>query len=244
MARRCGSPGRSRGGGSTARPAGCTGSRTAARRRRRAGSSSRPARPPLRASARVDGRRRGVPERDGDPFQARRAGRLHQHDVAGPQLVRSSIERGIRVGTHVDSPFQEPSRAAPCAIGRAASPTAMSRDMSSRTASRPIASCSAAASAPSSAIGPSTATVRAGAGPADRGQRLQRGPHRLRIGVVGVVDDDHAVGALGQLHPPARPRTGCRQGLRDGGQRIARTRARRPRRRARCRRDARRRAAA
>ncbi len=70
-------------------------------------------------------------------------------------------------------------QAAPCAIGRAGSPTAISRDMSSRTASRPIASCSTAACGPSSAISPSTATVRAG-GPTDRRQRLQGGAPSIR----------------------------------------------------------------
>src|SRR6476660_3294801 len=74
----------------------------------------------------------------------------------------SSVSAASESATHVDSPSQEPSRAAPWAIGRAAAPTAISRDMSSRTASRPIASCSSAASAPSSAISPSTARVRAG----------------------------------------------------------------------------------
>ena len=46
--------------------------------------------------------------------------------------------------------------------------------------------------------------------PGHRGQRPQRGGHRLRVGVVGVVDDEHAVRPLGDLHPPpataARPR--------------------------------------
>ncbi len=46
------------------------------------------------------------------------------------------------------------------------------------------------------------------------GQRLQPGPHGVRVGVVGVVDDRDAVGAGGDLHavlatpgppPPARP---------------------------------------
>ena len=41
-------------------------------------------------------------------------------------------------------------------------------------------------------------------------QRLERGPYRLRVGVVGVVDHGHAVGPLGDLHAPAAARYGCR----------------------------------
>ena len=55
------------------------------------------------------------------------------------------------------------------------------------------------------------APPRSGAPPAHAPRaRVERGAHRLGVGVVGVVDDGHAVGALGDLHPPAaaRPRRG------------------------------------
>ena len=92
-------------------------------------------------------------------------------------------------------------------------PTTMSRDTSNRTASRPMRSCSDIASSPSSAISPSTAQLRRcsapAAAPSHPGQRLQPGPHRVRVGVVGVVDHRHPVGAGADLHPvtatPGRP---------------------------------------
>ena len=37
---------------------------------------------------------------------------------------------------------------------------------------------------------------------ADPAQDVQGGGHGLRVGVVGVVDDDRAVGHVVQLHPP------------------------------------------
>ena len=41
------------------------------------------------------------------------------------------------------------------------------------------------------------------AAPRDGRERLERGPHRVGVGVVGVVDHQDAVGALVLLHPPA-----------------------------------------
>ena len=67
--------------------------------------------------------------------------------------------------------------------------TAITRMPSSRAsvADRPRAS--AAERSPSSAITPSTAIARGGR---QRGQRVERGRHRRRVGVVGVVEDDGA----------------------------------------------------
>ena len=48
-----------------------------------------------------------------------------------------------------------------------------------------------------------------------RRQRRQRGPHRVGVGVVGVVDDGDPVGALDHLHPPPAARHG---GAQRGGQ--------------------------
>ena len=79
----------------------------------------------------------------------------------GRSSARRAAIAASTSGTHPASPCHEPSRAAPCWIGRAAAPTAMTRASSSRAASRPIASCSACSAGPSSAIGPSTANDRA-----------------------------------------------------------------------------------
>ena len=103
-------------------------------------------------------------------------------------------------------------------------PTTTSRDTSKRTASRPMRSCSDIASSPSSAISPSTAQLRrsaarpAGSAAGHPGQRLQPGPHRVGVGVVGVVDDGDAVGAGAHLpsgagtpgRPPPAPRPPAR----------------------------------
>ena len=91
---------------------------------------------------------------------------------------------------------------------------------------------------------PSTANVRPPCAAADRGERLQRGAHRLRVGVVGVVDHDGAVGALGQLHPPPAHRRRAARAGSPPRRAAGRTPGRRPRRRARCRPGARRRGAA
>ena len=116
------------------------------------------------------------------------------------QLVAQDVDSGLDdAGTSSDSPPHDPSRWAPRCRARApvrpptAAPvappgpcTTISRSMPSRTTSRPISSCAAFVSGPSSAISPSTAQVPPAA--ADGGQRPQRGLHRVRVGVVGVVD--------------------------------------------------------
>ena len=96
-------------------------------------------------------------------------------------------------------------------------PTATSLLTLSRTASRPTASCSASDSL--AELGhlpehrPRTAPPCL-CGPAHRGECAQGGPHGLGVRVVGVVDDRHAVGPLGDLHPPVRER--ARLGERGG----------------------------
>ena len=68
----------------------------------------------------------------------------------------------------------------------------------------------------------------------ETGQGGECGPHRLGVGVVGVVHHDHAVRTLGDLHPPPRDGPGLFQSLhhpvqvgtqlqrhRRGGQRVA-----------------------
>ena len=133
----------------------------------------------------------------------RRAGRLHQHHVARAAARRAaSATAASTSATSTDSSPHEPSRLRRVRSPRAASPTTTSWSTPSRTASLPTASCSSRPTSPSSRISPSTATVRAAApGRADRGQRLERGPHRVGVGVVGVVDDGHPVGAV--VRPPS-----------------------------------------
>ena len=84
--------------------------------------------------------------------------------------------------------------------------TTISRSMPSRTTSRPISSCALLVSG--AELG-HLAEHRPGApAAADDRQRAQRGLHRVRVGVVGVVDQGDAAGQFGDLHPPAgrRPR--------------------------------------
>ena len=52
-------------------------------------------------------------------------------------------------------------------------------------------------------------------GPSHPGQCLQPGPHRVRVGVVGVVDHGHAVGARAHLHAVPRHRARRRKRRRD-----------------------------
>ena len=93
---------------------------------------------------------------------------------------------------------------------RGRSPARADRDAAGRRrAARPApptSACAAAAPSPSSAIGPSTAQRRARPRPPvlQRIAQRERGAHRLRVGVVRVVDHGHAVRPLGDLHPPPR----------------------------------------
>ncbi|VBA39948.1 hypothetical protein LAUMK191_03209 [Mycobacterium attenuatum] len=60
----------------------------------------------------------------------------------------------------------------------------------------------------------------AGATVGNPGQRLQTGPHGVRVGVIGVVDHRYPVRAGGHLHPMPRHRTrGAKRGchLIEGG---------------------------
>ena len=128
-------------------------------------------------------------------LQADGPGGLDQHDVARPQLAAQQRDRGrARPARAADSPFHEPLGRRRGGSPAASGPTTTSRAMSSRTASRPTASCSAMLSAPSSRH---LAEHRPpSAGPrGHRRQRAQAGAHRLRVGVVRVVDDRHAVRA-------------------------------------------------
>ena len=126
----------------------------------------------------------------------RRPGRLHQHDVSRAQLAaRSSVERRVRVGHVRPTPHPtNPSR--PRAEVQARARLARRRRAGrrpSRTASRPTASCSSArAGAELDASRRAPPRYARPPRPIAR-QRLQRGPHGVGVGVVGVVDDRHAV---------------------------------------------------
>ena len=87
-----------------------------------------------------------------------------------------------------------PPDAAPSAMAAAPGPTTTSRRCrAGRRAGRPARARSRDVS-PSSSISPRTAQVRRRARRvADRAQRLERGVHRVGVGVVGVVDDGDAV---------------------------------------------------
>ena len=136
----------------------------------------------------------------------------------GCSSARSRASAASASATMVASDPHDPSMTAPwcMALIGLPVPTTMSRETSNRTASRPMRSCSDIASSPSSAISPSTAQLRAFRRTLARhpGQRLQAGAHRVRVGVVGVVDDGDAVGAGADLHPV--PRRRARGGQRRG----------------------------
>ena len=62
----------------------------------------------------------------------------------------------------------------------------------------------------------------------DPGQRLQPRPHRIGVGVVGVIDHGYPVGPIRHLHPVPRHRPGagqCRRHLVDTGSAFQRDRA-------------------
>ena len=139
-------------------------------------------------------------------LQASGAGRLHQHNVAGFQLVRDGVERGRAVGDgeRFAGPGPDPPGAGQQRRGFLAD-----RDQGGQRGSRhcaansPMSSWLAREVSPSSAMWPRTAKAR----PSRRqvAQGVQRGPDRLGVRVVGVVDDRHAVWPRGG--PPSA--TGC-----------------------------------
>ena len=166
--------------------------------------------------------------------QTGRAGGLHQHDVTGPQLGAQQLERPRR--------HRRPRRPAPysgAVDGRRARPPPARRRRRRSRRGRPRTA--------SPELGhPAQHGPGAAAGCPTDGQRLQRRPHRLRVGVVGVVDHGDAVRTVGDLHPPPGRRARRADSARgDTAPGVAAAARARPRRRpARCRRGARRPAAA
>ena len=153
-------------------------------------------------------------------LQADRVRRLDQHHVTGPRPDgRPRRPPRPRRAPAAARRARTASALAPARIGAASSPTTISPARPAAAAAGPPARAARSAWSPSSVIWPSTANARPPRAIAAR--RRQRRPHRLRVGVVGVVDDGDPVRAPGDLHPPPAP--GHRRGQpgRDGGQRHA-----------------------
>ena len=116
---------------------------------------------------------------------------------------RSSLSRNAvataRSSASTTSSPHEPSWLAPSRMARAPSPTTIVRPMLSRTHRRPIASCASRASG-AELEHLAEHRDRAPVPPGQDGQRLERGAHRVRVGVVGVVDDGDAVGPVDHVH--------------------------------------------
>ena len=166
-------------------------------------------------------RRRGGPSPDRHPVVPQSVGQpVESHRPAGLDQHRAVDGQGRRPG-----PAPRPGRPPPCRR-RPARPTATT-SMPSEAASSPIRRWASGRPSPSSAISPSTATRR---GASTWARVAQGGLHRVRVGVVRVVEDPQAGRASARLRPqlgcprPPPPRPGRRR------TRHRRTR-RRPRRR-------------
>ena len=158
-------------------------------------------------------------------------------------------------GTGSDSPAHDPSRCAPRCSARAPARLAGARD------GRPLRVDRAGGpglprrprSAGRCRAAPPAGRSRRARGPFPRRARPSRRapprcagrgrsstataapPHRVRVGVVRVVDEGHAAGQVGDLHPPAGRRGRVGEGRSDGLRRSSRRPGRRPPRPARCR---------
>ena len=145
-----------------------------------------------------------------------------------PRATRHERARGPAPGRRRTPP--SPARSRRCALPRASAgpappPRRVGRCPSAAT-SRPSSSCSWRLASPSSRISPSTATVRRPGTPiGDVDERPDRGSHAVRVRVVGVVDDHHAVRAGRDGHPPLRLRGRAVQHIRDVVEPRARARA-------------------
>ena len=136
------------------------------------------------------------------------------------QLAPQVVQRHLRIGDTLDRATPRGGHAtAASRMGSATSPTVTSCAIPSAGDQPPSALVLGRGSpAPSSRISPSTATVRASPAPArDLDEGLHRRAHAVGVGVVGVVDDDDAVRAGRDLHPPLRQRRG---GLQRVGDRV------------------------
>ena len=123
---------------------------------------------------------------------------------------RTASSRSVATSTLTPVPVAS----APALSSSAKTPIATNRLIPWRAAYAPSARCSAGAEEPSSSMSPRTAQPTAplaGALPDHAGHGVQSGAHRLRVGVVGIVDDQDPVRPLRELHPPSGPRPGRRE---------------------------------
>ena len=176
-----------------------------------------PSRAAIRATARGDedspsrGHRRSRPSRS--PSQRRPASRLDFSRTTSPATSSRLQQRVCRVGVRSTRCTSVPAPAPRGAVGdgRGARADGDERGRSPSwrgPAADPfVLGARSGRPARASRRGPPRCGGRARS-VADGAQRLERGAHRVGVGVVGVVDDDHPVGSLGDLHPPAarRPR--------------------------------------
>ena len=182
-------------------------------------------------------RRPGAEQRDDHRDRAGQQDGLHRHPprAGRPRLATGRLSAMLSLvrrprgaagcaarrprprasGTAIASPCQPASARAPSSTGRACSPTAIRPATPAWAASRPASAWLSAAMSPSSAMWPSTANPRRPAACRHMRQRLDRGAHRIGVGVVGVVDDEHPVGALAHFHPPPAARGRRRQRVGD-----------------------------
>ena len=119
------------------------------------------------------------------PLEPGGATGLHEHRVARPQLAEPS-QGGIDVGDVVTSVLRRAERDDDRDAERAAPDSPMPRVL----ARRHVAQLE---------HGPEHGDAPAGV---ERGEGAERGLGRLRVGVVGVVDDDGAVTGARHLHAP------------------------------------------
>ena len=156
----------------------------------------------------------GSPPRSSAPAGRRRAGRgrptrsLDQHDIPGRELgaQQGARPRRRRARARDSSPRAPPARRR----RRGCLPRRARRRRAGRhptaAARARVASCSARGRRPELGHLPRAPPDPPPAPARPTTSGLERGPHRLGVGVVGVVDDGHAVGAVGDLHPPAAAR--------------------------------------
>ncbi|OOL27810.1 hypothetical protein GQ85_36335, partial [Rhodococcus rhodochrous] len=153
------------------------------------------------------------------PSTTGRTASLDQYQVAGPQLALEELDRGGGVGDvarlvapgsfHHRTLVETADRA-----GRADRDDAGDVQAHREPADGVVLDdglVTEFAHLPQHRPGPPRAVAGAGHGH----QRLERRPHRVRVGVVRVVDDGDAVGTAAHVHSVRRHRTGTAERGRD-----------------------------
>ena len=140
-------------------------------------------------------------QRVGQRAEPCRVRRLHQHHVAGAQFGAQQRQRGVGVGDHGGLTAPRPLHDRPVVHGAHRPPGSDDDESMTHLIAPPAGRCGRARKSrrrrvrPSRRAPPSCAARRPAPAVGHPGQRLQPGPHRVRVGVVRVVDDGHAVGA-------------------------------------------------